>query len=144
MAQVTTISTTRPEQVVKRTKIIDSSTEEEPKKTLAQKKTIFRFYQVIWYILTIVEALLIFRILLKALGANPFSGFTAFVYGLTDPLALPFQGILRNSISGGSVIEWSTVIAAVVYFLIAYGLVTFLQFVKPVSQEEVEQTVDEV
>ena len=38
MAQVTTISTTRPEQVVKRTKIIDSSTEEEPKKHLLKKK----------------------------------------------------------------------------------------------------------
>ena len=142
MAQVIT---THPQQIIKTTKVLDHAVEEEqPKKVLDQKKTIFRFYQIIWHILTIIEALLIFRSVLKLLGANPFSGFTAFVYGLTDPLALPFQGILRNSVSGGNVIEWSTMIAAVVYFLFAYGVVIFLQFVKPVSKEEVEQTVDEV
>ena len=142
MQETTTIST-HPQQVVKTTKVIDAS-DSQSRKVLAEKKTIFRSYQVIWYVLSVVEVLLIFRIVLKALGANPFSGFVSFVYAITDPLALPFQGILRSSVSGGNVVEWSTIIAAAVYLLLAYGLVALLQFLKPVSQEEVEQTVDEV
>lgn len=129
--------------VIKTTKVVESHTHSSQKE-FAEKKTIFRSYQVIWYVLSVVEVLLIFRIVLKALGANPFSGFVSLVYAITDPLALPFQGILRTSVSGGNVIEWSTVIAAAVYLLLAYGLVALLQFLKPVSQEEVEQTVDTV
>ena len=141
MAEATTII--RPTRVVKTTEVSHDTTQRH-QKVFAQKKTIFRFYQVIWYILSVIEVLFAFRFLFKALGANPFNGFTSFVYTLTDPLVLPFQGIVKTIGSGVNVIEWATLIAAGVYLIIAYGLVTFLQFVKPVSQEEVEETVDEV
>lgn len=116
---------------------------EPPKKVFRKKKTIFRFYQMIWYVLYFIEFLLGFRFFLKALGANPFAGFTAFVYGITQPLTLPFQGLFPTPVSGRYVVEWSTLIAMVVYLLVAYALVEFFQFVKPVSQEEVEESVDE-
>lgn len=147
MPNTTTIATFPHGKVVKTTHMSNAPvTEEEahPQKAFVKKKTIFRFYQVIWYVLTVVEVLLAFRILLKALGANPLSGFTSFVYALTDPLALPFQGILVSTGNGVQLLEWSTILAGVVYFLVAYGIVALLQFVKPVSQEEVEESVDEV
>ena len=115
---------------------------EHPQKTFVKKKAIFRTYQVIWYILGVIETLLAFRIALKSLGAYPFSGFTKFIYALSDPLALPFSGILGVTVNAGSVFEWSTFIAIAVYALIAYGIVEFLQFAKPVTPEEVEQGVD--
>lgn len=89
-----------------------------------------------------MEILLGFRVALKALGANPLSGFANLIYTLSDPLAVPFNGILGVSVSGTSVFEWSTLIAVAVYFLVAYGIVELLQFIKPVTQEEVEQNVD--
>ncbi len=138
-----TISQTYPQQYVKKNNTEETVREGPPQKVFEKKKTIFRFYQVIWYGLSIIEALLGFRVLFKALGADPFSGFVSFVYATTDPLALPFQGIFRISVSGTNVIEWSTLVAAVVYLLIAYGLVEFFQFIKPVSKEEVEENVDE-
>lgn len=107
-----------------------------------QKKAIFRTYQVIWYILGIIEILLAFRLILKALGANPMSGFTNLIYALSDPLALPFLGILPVTATSNFVFEWSTLIAAAVYLVIAYGIVELMQFVKPVTSEEVEHTVD--
>lgn len=113
-----------------------------PKRAFEKKKVIFRSYQIIWYILGFVEALLIFRIVLKAIGANPFSGFVNLVYTLSDPLALPFAGIVGASVNGSSVIEWSTLFAAIVYLLLAFGLVNLLQLIKPVSSGEVEETVD--
>ncbi len=142
--EVTTISEATPTKVVKTTKQVTPPVQTElPQKAFQKKKVIFRTYQIIWYILGVVEVLLAFRVSLKALGANPVSGFANLVYTVSDPLALPFQGILGTTIgTGGSVFEWSTIVAALVYALFAYGLVQLIQFLKPVSPEEVEQTVD--
>jgi len=108
------------------------------------KKSIFRTYQVVWYFLGVIEVLLGFRIILKIFGADPYSGFANFIYSLSSPFALPFFGVLRTSTAPQSVslIEWSTLIAMAVYWIIAYGIVQLLQFVKPVTPDEVEQTVD--
>lgn len=141
--EVTTVEKSQPQQVVRTTKRVTPPVQtEHPQKAFEKKRTIFRSYQVVWYVLTFIEILLAFRATFKAIGANPFSGFVSLIYGITDPLIIPFAGILRTSASGSSVIEWSTIVAAVVYLLIAWGLVSLLQFVKPVSQEEVEQEVD--
>jgi uncharacterized protein YggT (Ycf19 family) len=116
---------------------------EHTQKTYSKKKAIFRVYQVIWYVLGIVEVLLIFRILLKALGANPTSGFANLVYTLSNPLALPFQGIFRTAQVQGSVFEWSTIIAGVVYLIIAFGLVQLFQLVKPTTVQEVNEKINQ-
>jgi len=140
--ETTTVS--NPEEVVKTTTTTPPSVNTgRPQQVFNKKKTIFRTYQIIWYILALVEILLGFRVALKALGANPLSGFTSLVYALSDPLTLPFRGILPNTISGASLFEWSTLIAAIVYALIAYGLIYIMQLVKPVTQKEVEQKVDD-
>lgn len=142
--EVTTVSTNVPEQVVKTTTKVTPPLvkTEHPQRVYEKKKVIFRTYQIIWYILAIIEVLLGFRMTLKALGANPLSGFTSLIYAVTDPLALPFQGIFRITFTGTSVLEWSTLIAAFVYALIAYGLVYLMQLMKPVTPHEVENTVD--
>lgn len=142
--EITTVEKSHPQQVVKTTtKVTPQVQTEHPQKVFQKKKAIFRTYQVIWYVLGIIEVLLGFRMTLKALGASPISGFTSLVYALSDPLALPFRGILSTTFaSQGSVFEWSTLVAAVVYLLIAWGLVELLQFAKPVTPQEVEQEVD--
>lgn len=142
--EVTTVSTEAPQQVVKTTtKVTPPPVKTEaPQQVYDKKKTIFRTYQIIWYILAVIEILLGFRMVLKALGANQASGFTTLVYALSNPLALPFNGILPVSASDSSLFEWSTIIAALVYLLIAYGLVHLMQMIKPVTPNEVEQKVD--
>ncbi len=108
----------------------------------SKKRVIFRAYQFIWYILGVIETLLAFRVFFKLFAANPYSGFVNLVYAITYPLAAPFFGIFRTTASQGSILEWSTLFAMLVYALLAYGLVELLQFLKPVSHEEVEQTID--
>ncbi|MBI1862607.1 YggT family protein [Candidatus Microgenomates bacterium] len=112
--------------------------------TYRKKKAIFRTYQIIWYILGVIEVLLIFRILLKAIGANPLSGFANFVYTTSDPLAVPFAGVLGVSAANGAVIEWTTFIAMAVYALVVYGIEQLLQITKPTNPQEVVDTVDTV
>lgn len=142
--EVTTISEARPTKVTTTTKkVTPSIVSEPPHKVFQTKKALFRTYQFIWYILGFIEVLLIFRLALKALGANPLSTFTYLIYSASDPFALPFQGILNTTVAEeGAVLEWSTIFALFVYALFAYAIVQLLQFIKPVSQEEVEQTVD--
>ena len=141
--EVTTVSETHPEHVVKTTRVVTPGMGvEHPQKILQKKKTIFRFYQIVWYVLSIIEILLIFRFALRALGANPYVGFTAFIYTLSGPFAYPFLGIIAPSVTGANVMEWSTIIAGIVYLLVAYGIVELSQFVKPVSPQEVTDVVD--
>ncbi len=111
---------------------------EAPQKVFNKKKTIFRFNQIIWYIVGVIEVLLAFRVMLKALGANAYVGFTSFIYMLTEPLAGPFRGILGVSVTGKSMIEWSTVIAAIVYVCIGWGLVYLLDLFFPITPSDVE------
>ncbi|MGH7245323.1 MAG: YggT family protein [Candidatus Levyibacteriota bacterium] len=137
---ITTISGQRPQQVVRSTTVYPDKTEAEH---FSEKKAIFRFYQITWYVLGVFEILLAFRFCLKILGANAFNGFTAFIYGLSEPFARPFYGIVSPTITGSNVVEWSTLIAMAVYAVIAYLLIRFLQLVKPVSQEEINEKIDE-
>jgi uncharacterized protein YggT (Ycf19 family) len=131
------------EQVVQTTRIVTPSVNpESPREAYKTKKAIFRTYQVIWYILGVIEVLLAFRVVLKLLGANAFSGFTNFIYTVSNPFVAPFAGILRVTATSGVVLEWSTLIAMVVYAVAAYGIVALLQLVKPTTPQEVEQTVD--
>lgn len=116
--------------------------EEHPQRAYQKKKTIFRFYQIVWYLLGVVEILLLFRVVLKVLAANSNSVFVNLIYTLSYPLAQPFLGIFKTSVADSSVFEWSTLVGAAVYALIAYGVVQLLQLVKPTTPEEVEQTVD--
>ncbi len=140
----TTVSApTSQQQVVRTTKVVTPQVVTgSPQKEYQAKKAIFRTYQVIWYLLGVVEVVLAFRVLLKLLGANTQSGFTSFIYAVSNPFALPFAGILGITDISVMVLEWSTLIAMAVYAVVAYGIVALFQLVKPTNQEEVEQKVD--
>jgi uncharacterized protein YggT (Ycf19 family) len=86
---------------------------------------------VIWLLLGVVEALLIMRVILKALAANPATWFVQFVYGASAPLVAPFQGIFPTRATAGNVFELSSLVAIVVYALIAWGIVRLLAIMDP-------------
>lgn len=143
--QVTTVSQSTPAQVTQTTRTVTPPPiqTEPPQKVYNQKKTIFRTYQVIWYILGVIEILLTFRLVLKMLGANISSPFVSLLYLGTDPLALPFSGIFGVNINQqGAALEWSTLVAMAVYALIAYAITQLMQLMKPTTPKEVEEKVD--
>ena len=120
----------------------DSSLTNSEPEHLQRKRVVFRAYQVVWYILGVIEVVLAFRFMLKLLGANPGSGFTEFIYAVSGPLAIPFLSVVPASRAGDSILEWSTLIAMAVYLVVAFGLVKLMKFVKPATAEEVERTVE--
>ena len=101
-------------------------------------KPLFRGTQVIWYLLTIIEALLLLRFVLKLLAANPNAGFTDFIYTASAIFVAPFQAVFRNAAVQGSVFEWTTLLAMLIYYFIALGLIRLLVMGKPVSVVEAD------
>ena len=102
----------------------------------ARSRPLYRGVQTVWYIVGILEALLAFRFILKLLAANPAAGFTNFIYSVTAPFAAPFLNVFRIPKVEGSVLEWTTLLAMLVYFLIAYAIVKLFVMSKPVSTPE--------
>jgi len=79
-----------------------------------------RAIEVIYLVFGIINGLLLIRLALKMLGANPNSPFTDFIYGVTNFMLAPFKGLLPAVVSGRSVFEPSVVIAILVYLLVAF------------------------
>jgi hypothetical protein len=100
-------------------------------------KPLYRGTQVVWYILGTLEALLAFRFVLKLLGANPEAGFSSFIYNTTYVFAAPFLSVFRSStVTQGSVFEWTTLLAMLVYWLIATGVINLFLMGRTVSTPE--------
>jgi hypothetical protein len=108
----------------------------------ARTKPLYRGTQIVWYVVGIIEAFLAFRFVLKLLGANPEAGFTSFVYGITLPFAAPFLNVFRIPRVEGSILEWTTLLAMLVYFLIALAIVKLFVMSKPVSTPEAAVKLD--
>lgn len=89
-----------------------------------QKRRLFSFEttQWIWLILGIVEAIIGLRVVLMLIGANPESPFAAFIYNLSAIFLLPFAGLVGTPAAGGMVLEVSSIIAMLVYALLAWGI----------------------
>ena len=111
--------------------------------TSARTRPLYRGTQVVWYLLSVLEALLAFRFILKLLGANPGAGFTSFIYTVTYPLVAPFLNVFRITSVEGSVFEWTTLLAMLVYWLIAVGLIRLFVMGKTVSTPEAAAKLNE-
>jgi hypothetical protein len=81
-----------------------------------------RITQMIYWVFALVEGLIAIRLILKVLGANPNAGFAQFAYGITAPLVAPFLGLFGNPVYQNSVLELGSIVALVVYALLAWLL----------------------
>lgn len=105
-------------------------------------KPLYRGTQIIWYIFYVIETILLFRFVLKLIGASTAAGFTQFIYALSYPLVSPFLLVVRSPRISGSVIEWSTLLAMLVFWVIAWGIVRLLLIGKPVSTLEAHEKLE--
>jgi hypothetical protein len=103
----------------------------------------FRAAQLVWYVFGVIETLLLFRVVLKMLGANPVNPFVNLIYGLSEPFVAPFATIFTISAANQFVVEWSTFIALAVYAVIAYGIVRLIEIAHP-THPTVHHTADNV
>jgi YggT family protein len=100
------------------------TTQKEPE----QERRVFTFKitQLVWLLFGVLEALILLRIGLKLLGANAANPIAVFIYGITGIFLSPFAGLTGTPAADGKVLEISSLIAVVVYALIAWALAGIL------------------
>jgi hypothetical protein len=106
-------------------------------------KPLYRGTQIVWYILGVIEALLLIRFILKFLGANASATFTSLIYTLTYPFAAPFLGVFRLTRIVGTTIEWTTLLAMLVYWLLAIAIIRLFLMGRSVSTPEAALKMEE-
>jgi len=112
---------------------MDELKNNDTKKKLEQNERFNRARNAVYYVLSIIEVLLAFRLIFKLLGANPASPVVAFLYGITGIIIAPFAGIFKILMAGGAdtrlVFEPAVIIAAIAYALIARGIVRLVEII---------------
>lgn len=84
----------------------------------------------IYFFFGALDILLAFRFILKLLGASLSSDFVTFIYDLSGIFIAPFEGMFRSAVAQGvettAVFEPATLIAVIVYGIIAWGIVKLI------------------
>lgn len=77
--------------------------------------------RVVGFVLTVLQTFLLLRFALLLFGANPDHPLVSFVYGITEPIVRPFQGILAQP-EGPPTIDVAALLA-ILFFLLLGALV---------------------
>src|SRR5262245_43806280 len=64
-----------------------------------------RIAGIIWLVFGVLDALIVLRVVLKFIAANPTSDFARFVYNFTDIFLSPFANLVASPIIGNGVFE---------------------------------------
>ncbi len=94
---------------------------------------------IIYFIFGLLDILLAFRLILKLTGASTSSGFVNLIYDITRIFILPFEGIFNQGsadiLETTSVFEPATLVALVVYGILAWGIVKLIRIFSGETQE---------
>lgn len=80
----------------------------------------WRAVQFVYTIFGVIDGLLIIRLVLKLLGANPHAAFASWTFNVTDFFLGPFHNLLPTIGNEQSQLEMSVVVAILVYALIGW------------------------
>jgi YggT family protein len=78
------------------------------------------------FLFTVLEGLIGLRIVLKLIDANSQNAFASFVYNITALFVAPFTGLIGNPAMGGNVLEITSLVALVVYVLVAAVIIRLI------------------
>ena len=116
------------------------TTEHEQGRT--QRVATFKATQLIWLLLGLLEAVLALRFVFKLIGVNADNAFATLLYNVTNLFVAPFASLTGAPAVGGMVFEFSSIIAMVVYFLLAWAVerIVYVIFYRPRGPVSVRQT----
>jgi YggT family protein len=99
-----------------------------------QNSSVARIVNIVYLLFGAIELLLVVRIVLHMVGANPDNSFANFVNGLSAPFVALFANLLQNPALGTTgVLEITTLVAVIVYAIVAWliGRVIWLVLSRP-------------
>jgi uncharacterized protein YggT (Ycf19 family) len=99
--------------------------------TRSADQSVVRGQSLVYTLFGLLEALLAIRIVLSLLGANTANAFASFIYGITAPFVIPFQGLFGYKlVAGVSRFEIETLVAMVVYAIVSWFIVKLMELGK--------------
>ncbi|MEO8957018.1 MAG: hypothetical protein ACR2H5_20820 [Ktedonobacteraceae bacterium] len=94
-------------------------------KNQSRANTRYWIRTIIYFVLAVLEIILLLRLFFRLFGANQDNGFITFLYSLSHVFVTAFNGIFHDqTIGSNGVFEVSTIIAMIVYALLAWGIVS--------------------
>lgn len=89
------------------------------------------------FITNLIETLLGLRIFLRLFNASANAPFVRWIYETTDPLLSPFTGMFPSpKLTGGLLIEFSTLFAMIFYTVIGYLIVEAVEMLVHLSTKK--------
>ncbi len=85
--------------------------------------------RVINAVIGVIEALLAVRLVLDLFAASPSAPFIAWLYNVTDGLVAPFAGAFPALAFGGFLIDFSVILAMIVYAILGWIIIYVLSFI---------------
>jgi uncharacterized protein YggT (Ycf19 family) len=89
----------------------------------------WRATQLVYLVFGVIDGLLLIRLVLKLLGANPLAGFASFVYSVSDFFLVPFKNLLPTIGNEHSMLEMSLVVAVLVYALLGWAMARLVEVI---------------
>ena len=108
-----------------------------------QRIATFKATQLFWLFLGLLEAAIALRVVFKLMGVNAANSFATLLYDVTHIFVAPFASLTGAPSAGGMVFEFSSIIAMIVYLLIAWGIerIVYVLFYRERGPVSVRQTV---
>jgi hypothetical protein len=108
-----------------------------------QRVATFKATQMIWLLLGLLEAVIALRVVFKLIAVNAANPFATLLYNVTNLFVAPFASLTSAPSAGGMVLEISSIIAMIVYLLIAWGIerIVHVLFYRPRGPVSVRQTI---
>jgi uncharacterized protein YggT (Ycf19 family) len=118
------------ETVVEREPVVQTQRQVVEDPSAEGRVLVSRIAGLIWLLFGALDVLIVLRIFLKFIAANPTSDFSRFIYGFTDIFLFPFNSLIASPAFGtGGVFEISSIIALVVYTLLAWLIVRLFRLI---------------
>jgi uncharacterized protein YggT (Ycf19 family) len=108
-----------------------------------QRFATFKATQLIWLLLGLLEAVIALRVVFKLIAVNAANPFAALLYNVSDLFVAPFASLTSAPAAGGMVLEISSILAMIIYLLIAWGIerIVNVLFYRPRGPVSVRQTI---
>jgi len=94
--------------------------------TVPRNEAVWTVTRVVTLLFTVLETLLLLRFVLKLFGANANQPLVSGLYGITEPLVRPFQGIFPEP-SGPPALDLAALLAVAFFFLVAALIVALVR-----------------
>lgn len=97
--------------------------------TMTRLEKLQRASRIIWFMTGALEIFIALRVLLKFIGANEAAPFAQLIYNTSYLFLWPFANLTPAPSAGGMILETSSLIAMIIYALLAAGIIKVMYLV---------------